>query len=184
MISTLIHRLQLTLLALALPSLLGSGLSAQSGSFTNFGVSCRNDVALRATSTPRLGQPFQVIYVGPYDPNFVGPRDFSYQPYLLTGASNTSFGGATLPLLFPTAITGGLTTCSLLVSADIVTPLPVVPNVPPLHSLTLTIPGTPALLGASFFQQWLLVTTTFDMRTNQTTVSVASSHAGHGVIGI
>ena len=163
---------------------LAATLTCQSASYATFGTSCRSDIALSAPQLPRLGQGFAVRYAGPYDPAFLGTRNFSYQPILMTGSSHTAFGATSLPFLLPAGITGGATTCNLYVAPDILMPLPIVPGSPPPYALNLTIPSAPALLGASFFQQWLLITTVFDLRTNLTTQSIATSNAAHGVIGV
>ena len=164
--------------------LLAGAANAQSASYTLFGQSCQGGTtpALAVQGLPRLGQTFRVDYVGHSGRGFIGQLSFDHHPILVTGASSTAVGGVPLPFAVPPGLTGGVPGCTLYVSLDVVTPMPLVTG-GYLTSVPFAVPNVPALLGRSVFHQWLLLQTTFDMRTNVRTVRLQMSNAGHARIG-
>ena len=141
-------RTLLTVLALALPA------GAQQASYTLFGEGCVSASAtLGATGVPQLGSSFTVHYSGP---NFVGVKGLfenGAHPWLLTGFSNTTWGAIPLPLLLPRTPLG--VRCELLVSPDLVLPMPRLGS-RYQDSLTFPVPNEPSLIGLVFHQQWLV----------------------------
>lgn len=77
--------------------------------------------------------------------------------FLLLGLNNTSFGALPLPLNLAPFL-GPQSTCQLLVSPDLLVPLPVAPNGTAMFGCYL--PPLPALVGATVFAQFGVITQT------------------------
>ena len=103
------------------------------------------------------------------------------QPILLLGRSTTMAGGTPLPHTLPVSMTGGLP-CQVLVSPDVILPLPLPTTTPPPWVVTVAIPASPSLVGFTFHAQWLTVTERTYMGQPQW-VRVVTSQAGTAVIG-
>jgi len=163
--------------------LLVAALSAQTGSFSNFGTAC-GSTGLTG-SVPRIGMPFTVTYSGPN--SYINPHGQYFhqnRPIIVVGASDRQFSGGPLPFAIPTSFTNNLQ-CSLYVSMDYVQLMPFAMPFPPSrfeNVFTLNVPVHRSLIGVTFFVQWL-------MRHAQNlslpyTEWIYTSDAGRAVIGM
>lgn len=175
-------RFAFPLRALITALLLSGAAVSQNASFQTFGSSCGPiNLALTARGLPQFGQTLVVEYSGPFGSGFIGPIVQTHQPFLAIGASDSSFGGLTLPWNVPVAVTGGNTGCQLLVSVDVVVVIPL--SAGPAVEHPLSIPNVPSAAGIPFFVQWILHSTRFDQRTGVRTTMLATSNAGRAVLG-
>jgi hypothetical protein len=132
--------LRLTRIACVAALLCSSTLEAQSASYTFFGTGCGNPTAspFLAAGLPQLGGRVDVTTFGSW---------FGITRFVLTGFSNTSWGGVPLPLPVPGACG------SLLVSGELVSLVPFCSNGHLHRSVSLPIPNDASLLGLVFYQQ-------------------------------
>lgn len=139
----------------ATTALAAAALPAQA-SFTTFGSSCVQGMAIGSIGLPRLGQTMQITYAGPAGNQFIGFFTNIHQPVLLLGLSNTQAGAVQLPFVLPLNITNG-GVCELLVSPDSQRLVPLWPSAPPPLQLPLTIPNNTNLLGLRLHAQWMML---------------------------
>lgn len=174
----------LTVLLAAVTLGLAPFVSAQAASYTFFGAACTTGrisplgpVPFTVVGTPRLGMSFDVVTECTASYPWGNRRNV----LLLTGASNTAIGGVRLPfdlaLLSPADPFCGL----LRTSSEVVLSVPRQLDYTTPSQLTFQVPNLPALIGANFYQQVLSIElSTFGPPFR----AMASSRAGHGVIGL
>ena len=142
-------------LSLVTPLLLAFALAAQTATFTHFGNACG---ATLAGNPPRVGMPFTLTYGGPNSYLQVHLLIDQARPLLVLGTSDRQYGGVPLPWAIPPALAGNRNGCQLLVSPDLVHPMPFAMPLPPtrfVDTLTIPVPMDTSLLGATLFVQWL-----------------------------
>jgi hypothetical protein len=150
----MLPRSLIALLAPIVATASANDLTAQA-SFTTFGSSCVQGMAIGASSLPRLGQSLRITYTGP--------------------------GGVTLPFTLPTAVTNGAV-CDLLVSPDAQLLMPLL-STPPPYGLDLAIPADQSLVGLVFHAQWLTISER-SLFGQILWVMFATSDAGTAVVGV
>jgi hypothetical protein len=147
-------------------------IPAQAASYTFFGEACGNSfLPFVVQDPPRLGQRF-VVESGVSCNG--GCADGSVDYFFLTGDSNVSFRGMPLPFDL-TRI--GLQVCGLLRVSVLHVAMTQGANQHDRGTVAYPIPNDPCLLGASFYQQVLVVSCS-DGECNR-----FLSRGGHGVIG-
>jgi hypothetical protein len=176
----MLPRSLIALLAPIVATASANDLTAQA-SFTTFGSSCVQGMAIGASSLPRLGQSLRITYTGPRGNHFIGFYTNIAQPILLLGLSNTQAGGVTLPFTLPTAVTNGAV-CDLLVSPDAQLLMPLL-STPPPYGLDLAIPADQSLVGLVFHAQWLTISER-SLFGQILWVMFATSDAGTAVVGV
>lgn len=133
-------------LSILATAFLGQRLPAQAASYTYFGTGYCSTPSFTVTGLPTLGGTFVVQTEGSYGGFFgVGTSR------IITGFSSQSWGGVSLPYSIPGFFCG-----PLLVSVDFVLPVPTA-SPGTLVSIPFTVPNDAALLGASFYQQVVLI---------------------------
>jgi hypothetical protein len=135
--------------------LLAAFVSAQSATVTPYGTPC--NPTLSWTGLPRPGEAVTFIYSGRRDYGDIhGISYFSNRPVFLMGVSDQSFGGVPLPILLPLWLTNNTPGCTLLVSLEVMIAMGwEVPGRSYLDRTSVSIPNDGALLGVSFFAQWM-----------------------------
>ncbi len=146
-------------------------LSAQTASYSYFGTGYSATPPFLVTGTPTLGGTITVQTHGTYSGLFeIG------QSVLIIGISDEIWGPLSLP--FNLTGVGG----PLLVSVDLLIPVPTALYPATLVSIPVAIPNDPILLGLHFYQQVVQVhQTCFKFGCSPATVSL--TRGGHGVIG-
>ncbi len=138
-------------------------------SYATYGAGCSGTVgtpklAPALGSLPWMGQTLTIELTGL-------PNAVFNAPFGIVGLSKTSWGATTLPLDLGFM---GIPGCKLLVSPDLFVPLA---NLGGKASWSATVPRTPILIGAVFFQQGFVL----DRGANP--LGVVVSNAGEGKIG-
>lgn len=129
---------------------------AQQATFTPFGTACtfpgEPTPAIGARGLPRIGTSFDITYQGPN--RAPGGSQQSVQPFLVTGLQLFSAPVPVPTFLFPQQTAG----CLVYVFPDIVLPMPIARGGMVFESsFTWAIPNDPALVGATWFHQWLAI---------------------------
>lgn len=145
----------------------GTGLRAQTASYTTFGAGCRgsnNQVpTLGNSGVPALGRSFSVSLANARASTAAG---------FITGFSNTVWGPVTLPFDLRVLSAPG---CALLVAWGNMAP--VATSGTGTATLTATVPNDSVLSGIQFHQQWFVI----DNGANA--LNMAWSNGGTGRIG-
>ncbi len=170
-----------------------TALPAQSASYTLFGTACTpfpSSVpapSLTVAGVPQLGSSFTVTYTGPNYRRATPSFGFATaQPVLLTGVSNTSWAGLSLPFEIPSIFTTPhqpmFHGCTLLVSPDIAVATAMMPSGTSYRDrITIRVPNDTGLLGVRFYQQWLGVEVRPCCPYSR---AIYSSNGGAAVIGL
>lgn len=140
----------------AAAALLTVGAAAQQAAFAPFGVACSvpgaPTPAIGARGLPRLGTTFEVTFTGPN--HNTSSAQQSAQPVLLTGLNAVPVPAAIPVGTFPQQPAG----CWVFVFPDLAIPMPLARSGAAFESaLALTVPNDPALIGATWFHQWVSI---------------------------